>query len=166
MSKYPQTQNITHTSVNPDIQSIYSVPSNIELPNINLQDLELTALYKYKNLDGTLNMLIAYYQNQNDGQEFRLFSYFYDPTEGVRFEVHYEKNRGFYGEDAKSFEVNLVKKDGREEWVSQAIKAVNAEIKNEIQELSESGRSIRQIAEELNLTKSTVGRILKEISKE
>lgn len=79
MSKYPKTQNIMQAITNPDIQSIYSLPSNIELPNINLQDLELTALYKYKNLDGTLNMLIAYYQNQSGGLEFRPLSYFYDP---------------------------------------------------------------------------------------
>ena len=87
----------------------------------------------------------------------------YDPSEGVRFEVHYEKNRGFYGEDAKSFEVKLVKEDGIEKWVSQA---VSTDIKNKIQELSESGLSIRQIAEEIDLSKSAVGRILKEISKE
>ena len=89
----------------------------------------------------------------------------YDPTEGVRFEIHYEKNRGFYGEDAKSFEVKLVNEDVVEKWVSSSIPPVNADIKNKIQELSESGLSISQIAEELDISKSAVGRILKEISR-
>ena len=79
MSKYPKIENIAPSLINPAIQSISLVPSNIELPNIHLQDLELTALYKYNNIDGTLNMLIAYYQNQNGVQESRAFSYFYDP---------------------------------------------------------------------------------------
>ena len=32
----------------------------------------------------------------------------YDPSQGARFEVHFEKSRGFYGPDAEAFEARLV----------------------------------------------------------
>ena len=31
----------------------------------------------------------------------------YQADQGARFEVHFEKNRGFYGDDAKAFEAAL-----------------------------------------------------------
>ena len=31
----------------------------------------------------------------------------YVPSEGLRCEIRYEKNRGFHGEDAKAFEVRM-----------------------------------------------------------
>jgi hypothetical protein len=41
----------------------------------------------------------------------------YDPTEGARSEVHYEKSRGFTGADAIPFEASLlIGEHGRIEW--------------------------------------------------
>ena len=40
----------------------------------------------------------------------------YDPSEGARFEVHYEKARHFYGEAAEPFEVQLKEQDNRFFW--------------------------------------------------
>src|SRR6266404_3269531 len=37
----------------------------------------------------------------------------YSPTEGARFEVHFEKARGFYGPEAEPFEVQLVDREWR-----------------------------------------------------
>jgi hypothetical protein len=36
----------------------------------------------------------------------------YSPAEGARFEVHYEKHRGFYGADAEPFEAKLEMHNG------------------------------------------------------
>ena len=43
----------------------------------------------------------------------------YSPTQGARFEVHFEKARGFYGPDAEPFEAQLI---GRE-WQIGPIKS-------------------------------------------
>lgn len=40
----------------------------------------------------------------------------YDPKEGARFEVHYEKARGFYGEEAAPFEAHLQEHNGKLCW--------------------------------------------------
>ena len=45
----------------------------------------------------------------------------YDPREGARFEVHYEKARGFYGDEARPFEACLKEEDGKMTWQVQEI---------------------------------------------
>ena len=43
--------------------------------------------------------------------------------EGARFEVHYEKHRGFYADDAKAFEAQLIKdQDGQHTWAMKDLK--------------------------------------------
>src|SRR5262249_30955092 len=43
----------------------------------------------------------------------------YSPGQGARFEVHFEKNRGFYGPDAEPFEVRLIDR----QWAISPVKA-------------------------------------------
>ena len=84
----------------------------------------------------------------------------YVPTEGARFEVHFEKARGIHGERAKPFEVRLEIRDGAmlldhprdRGWKPARVKA-----------LLDDDMSIRDIADETGLSKSTVHRLKKQI---
>lgn len=83
----------------------------------------------------------------------------YDPREGARFEVHYEKARGFYGEAAIPFEAWLKEENGKFVWHVQKIENPQ---RNQILTLHEQKRTQREIAEELGLGLGTVNRRLKE----
>jgi putative DNA primase/helicase len=78
----------------------------------------------------------------------------YAPSDGARCEVHFEKNRGFYGPDAEPFEARLA----CEQWELSEIKA-----SDDIEALTvmkKSGMSIRDIADRVGLSKSNVARKL------
>lgn len=77
----------------------------------------------------------------------------YDPTEGARFEVYYEKARGFHGDDAKPFEAAL----GIGGWTLRDL--ADADMAR-VTALKGDGLSIRDIGEELGLSKSKVQRLL------
>lgn len=80
-------------------------------------------------------------------------------SDGARFEVHYEKNRGFEGEDAKPFEARLVTNaKGIAEWM---YKGIDGGKKAEALAFYGEGKSITEIAKELQVNKSTVSRWLK-----
>ena len=82
----------------------------------------------------------------------------YEPTQGARFEVHYEKARGLIGDQAAPLEASLVMTGGRATWSWQPL----ADARDaEILEMSEAGTSIRAIARELRLSKGAVERALK-----
>jgi len=83
----------------------------------------------------------------------------YDPKEGARFEVHYEKSRGFYGEEAAPFEAHLQEHNGKLSWRIQKLE--QAQFK-QILTLHQEGFTQREIAEELGLGLGTVNRKLKE----
>lgn len=83
----------------------------------------------------------------------------YNPREGARFEVHYEKARGFYGEDAIPFEASLKEENGKFVWHVQKIE--NSQ-RDQILTLHEQKWTQREIAEELGLGLGTVNRRLKE----
>jgi hypothetical protein len=86
----------------------------------------------------------------------------YEPSEGSRFEVHYEKARGLSGIDAVSpFEAKLEIRDGAF-WTMRDIEDARLA---EILELKEDDMSVRQIAAELGLSKSAVQRALKKSKK-
>ena len=78
----------------------------------------------------------------------------YDPEEGACFEIHFEKARHFFGNDAAPFYARLTEKEDRSEWqisMSQMEKEVLA-----IAELLNQGFTIEEMAEKTNLTKSKV----------
>jgi hypothetical protein len=82
----------------------------------------------------------------------------YEPTQGARFEVHYEKARGLMGDQAAPLEASLVMTEGRATWTWQPL----ADARDaEILEMHEAGTSIRVIARELRLSKGAVERALK-----
>lgn len=74
----------------------------------------------------------------------------YNASEGARFEVHFSKSRGFWGDDAAPFEAQLV--DGQ--WHVGEISADDSA--DAIKSMKAGGASIREIAERLGVPKSTV----------
>jgi AAA domain/Helix-turn-helix domain of resolvase len=78
----------------------------------------------------------------------------YLPEQGARFEVHFEKNRGFYGPDAEPFEAHLV----GEQWAINPVKS--GDDLDTLKALRKQGMSIRDIADRTGLSKSTIQRRL------
>ena len=77
----------------------------------------------------------------------------YEPDQGARFEVHLEKARGIYGDDAKPFEAQLETKDGADHWHVKSLEDAN---EARVIEATKEGLSSREIAKELGVSKSTV----------
>ena len=80
----------------------------------------------------------------------------YTPTEGARFEVHFEKARGIHGDRAKPFETKMEVRDGKSIWRMRELE--DAELAR-VKALCDDGLSIREIAAEMGLSKSKVQRI-------
>lgn len=78
------------------------------------------------------------------------------PSDGAKFEVHYEKNRGFGGDDAIPFEAQLINNSkGVPEWVFKDLENRNKE--NALALLSQ-GMSMSEVAKEVGVNKSTISR--------
>ncbi len=81
----------------------------------------------------------------------------YVPSEGLRCEVHFEKTRALLGEAGKPFEVRLQSgQDGRAIWTMRELEDVKAQ---QAAELFEGKATVRDVAEELGISKSTAGRL-------
>ena len=78
----------------------------------------------------------------------------YQADQGARFEIHFEKSRGFYGPEAEPFEVRLM----GETWQESEIKS--GDDLETLNALRKQGLSIRDIADRTGLGKSTVARKL------
>lgn len=74
------------------------------------------------------------------------------PDQGARFEVHYEKNRGFHGDDAKPFEAAL----GTGGWTMRDLADVDMA---RVVALTDEGMTVRDIAEQTGIPKSRVSRL-------
>lgn len=80
----------------------------------------------------------------------------YRPSDGARFEVHVEKARGVTGDQLDAFEAKMEIRDGHTIWTHQPLDDINYE---RVIELSKLKMAIRDIAEELRLSKSKVSRL-------
>lgn len=81
----------------------------------------------------------------------------YKSREGARFEVHYEKTRYIFGEEAEPFEAQLeISDDGKSHW---KVTDVKDELFDEIIQLTKKGRSQREIAQELGKGNGTIHRL-------
>lgn len=80
----------------------------------------------------------------------------YEPEQGARFEVHFEKARGFHGAEAKPFEISF--NNGK--WQAKDLENV---LLDHVRELHADGVSQRQIAAELNISLSQAHRLIKQL---
>ena len=87
----------------------------------------------------------------------------YNVTEGARFEVHLTKARGILGDDAKSFEANLVMEGNALHWRIKELEDVELE---ELKRLLSDGYSIRDCAEEMGKSKGAIQRLKKKLDEE
>ena len=84
----------------------------------------------------------------------------YKQQDGACFEIHFEKNRGLYGDDVKPFEARLTSNssdDGTKthKWSWKSLEESNFE---KVFRLYSGGMTQSEIAEELVINKSTVSR--------
>jgi 5S rRNA maturation endonuclease (ribonuclease M5) len=80
----------------------------------------------------------------------------YNPSDGLRCEVHFEKTRGMFGDAAKPFEVRLHQApDGKATWSHSDLEDLKA---TQAGGLFATGMSVRDVAEELGISKSAAGR--------
>jgi len=80
----------------------------------------------------------------------------YSPVEGARFEVHFEKTRGLLGDCVRPFEARLEVRDGAATWTMRDMEDANLA---RAAELFRAGASVRDVAEELKVSKSAAHRI-------
>lgn len=80
----------------------------------------------------------------------------YSPSEGLRCEVHFEKTRSMLGQEAKPFEMKLeTGPDGRAVWFCRDLENIKEQ---KAAELFAARMSVRDVAEELGISKSTAQR--------
>lgn len=83
----------------------------------------------------------------------------YGVSEGASFEVHIEKARGFFGEDAEPFIASLESDDtGALQWTA---KAFQDDLYDEVIEGVNVGKSYRQLAKELEVSKGKIEGLVK-----
>jgi hypothetical protein len=80
----------------------------------------------------------------------------YCDTEGARFEVSFEKCRAFAGASAETFEARLDATSDRARWITSSVEAVN---RSRAEELFQMGMSVRDVADELKISKSSAHRL-------
>jgi hypothetical protein len=80
----------------------------------------------------------------------------YEAEQGARFEVHLTKARGVHGDDALPFEANLEVINGRDRWTCTVLRD---KVLDRIQELSQAGGTVRDIAKEMGLSKPKAQRL-------
>lgn len=83
----------------------------------------------------------------------------YTHEQGARFEIKFQKNRGFYGDDAAPLEAQLITDEhSNQSW---SFRPLEEAVYNQIIELHNDGLSQKEIAQEVNRNKSSVSRALK-----
>jgi hypothetical protein len=87
----------------------------------------------------------------------------YSPAEGARFEVHVAKGRGLRGAPALPFEASLATEADKAVWTVKPIEDVESA---RVEALLADGMSIRDIAEETGIARSTVHRLKKKLERD
>jgi KaiC/GvpD/RAD55 family RecA-like ATPase len=76
----------------------------------------------------------------------------YEHREGLRLQVHFEKTRGMLGDEAKPFEVRLAEGS----WL---VRDLDDAVVERAKAMFATGMTVRDVAEELSISKSRAGRI-------
>ena len=80
----------------------------------------------------------------------------YNPSEGCRFEVHFEKSRDCFGIDTETFEAKLQTDNiGGQTWTTKTVEGATFE---KVVQLVREGLTQKEIADELSINKSNVSR--------
>jgi replicative DNA helicase len=88
----------------------------------------------------------------------------YESTEGVRFQVRFEKSRGVFGDAVKPFEASLTEdEDGTLTW---AVKSLDDSRAEQVARMRRKGMSQTEISDELGIHKSNVSRAVKRARKQ
>lgn len=87
----------------------------------------------------------------------------YDPQHGAQFAIHYEKARGFHGDEAKPFEARLVAEENGLRW---KVKDVEDGDMERVVALAAEGINQRDIGKELGCSAAKVNRLLKKAKAE
>ncbi len=87
----------------------------------------------------------------------------YSPADGARFEVHVAKGRGLRGKPALPFEATLETHADKAIWTVKTIEDVE---RARVEALLADGLSIRDIAEETGIHRSTVHRLKKKLERD
>jgi putative DNA primase/helicase len=82
----------------------------------------------------------------------------YQPDQGARFEVHFEKLRGSRGDSAKPFEAKLDVRDGQAIWTMRDLEDVTLA---KAAEMFNDRMTVKEVAAELGISKSSAGRLRK-----
>jgi putative DNA primase/helicase len=82
----------------------------------------------------------------------------YTPEQGARFEVHFEKARNVYGAQLEPFEIQMQSDRGAAVWLMRDIANV---IESRARELFGDGMTVRDVADELKISKSAAHRLRK-----
>ena len=80
----------------------------------------------------------------------------YSADQGARFEIHFEKARGFHGPEAEPFEARLI----GEQWSEAEIRSGDDD--ETLVTLHKSGLSVREISDRTGVPRSTVHRRLQD----
>jgi DNA invertase Pin-like site-specific DNA recombinase len=80
----------------------------------------------------------------------------YDAKEGASFEIHFEKARGFYGEEAEPFKARIHTYEN--EGIKWEIGAITTNTFDSVIEMTRQGHAQQDIAKTLNIHKSNVSR--------
>ena len=83
--------------------------------------------------------------------------------EGARFEILLEKARGLVGDEAKPFEARLEIRDDAAFWTTRDIEDRELEL---VKQLTADGLTVREIAEETEISRSKVHRLQKRAREE
>ena len=86
----------------------------------------------------------------------------YEPSQGAKFEVHFEKARGIKGEAVTPFVAELSTHQGQYTWLLQSLEQSTFE---KVVQLSKDGLNPTEMAKELDIHKSSVSRHLKNAKK-
>jgi KaiC/GvpD/RAD55 family RecA-like ATPase len=79
----------------------------------------------------------------------------YRQNQGARFELHFDKSRGFHGADAKPFEALYQLRDDNALW---ARKEIVDDMVERVAKGKRDGKSVREIADSVGVSKSRVER--------
>jgi putative DNA primase/helicase len=88
----------------------------------------------------------------------------YKAKDGAVFEIHFEKARGFLGEDAQPFEAQLVTQlNGTLEWITRSLSDTSYD---QVINLANQGHHQKDIAAQMNIHKSNVSRSIRRAHQE